>query len=243
MTIGNLPIVIVRSPRAGAAIIAVAAMTLHLCFPSSADAQARGHAADGAGVAVLPTKPKQADQGLATGAGSTGIDSHTHLSREGGFERRLWIDNGRLAEFGDDGPPSIRTAAPDEVEAARRGSDAGIAGLKSQGGTARQAARQPSAAASGAAAKPVSPVFKDASGRLRALPGGVIVSFRQALAEVEARSTLEAAGLVPLRQIGERMWLVDSPSGIASLDLANRLQEEGQFGFAQPNWWQPKATK
>jgi hypothetical protein len=123
------------------------------------------------------------------------------------------------------------------VEAARRGSDAAQAGLKSRTG-------QPSAAgASASAAQAVSPVFKDAGGRLRALPGGVIVSLRQPLAADEARAVLEAAGLVPLRQIGERMWLVDSPAGIATLELANRLQEEGRFGFAQPNWWQPKVTK
>ena len=234
-----MTIAILRSPRAGAEALALVAATVLLSVPGPALAQARGHAAEGAGIAVLPAKPKAADPAIAAGAGSPVNDSHTHLSREGGIERRLWIDNRHIAEFGDDGAPAIRVAAPDEVEAARRGSDATQAGLKSQA----QSARQSPAAAPGAAVKPVSPVFKDTGGRLRALPGGVIVSFKQPLADEEARSTLEAAGLVPLRQIGERMWLVDSPAGIASLELANRLQEEGRFGFAQPNWWQPKVTK
>ena len=51
------------------------------------------------------------------------------------------------------------------------------------------------------------------------------------------------AGLTPLRQSGERMWLVESPVGIASLDLANRLGTSGEFEFVQPNWWQPRTTK
>jgi hypothetical protein len=254
--IGNFPIgafsvAMLPGRRAGVMLLSMAAVSLQLCLSSPVLAQARSHAAEGAGRTELPVKPKAADPGVAGGAGNSGIASgassemgdHTHLSREGGMERRLWLENGRIAEFGADGAPSIRAAAPGEVEAARHGSDAQQAGLKNQGDAARQAAGQPSAAAPGAAAKPVSPVFKDASGRLRALPGGVIVAFRQALAEEEARSALEAAGLVPLRQIGERMWMVDSPAGIASLELANRLQADGQFGFAQPNWWQPKATK
>jgi hypothetical protein len=173
----------------------------------------------------------------------------THVTREGGVERRLWIDTGRVAEFDSDGAPAIRAAAVGEVEAIRRGgsTDAKASAFKDQ--AQDQAHRKQdqapagSAMTGGAAGKPVSPVFRDASGRPRALPGGVIVSLKQALAEEDAQAALAAAGLVPLRRIGERMWLVESPPGIESLEMANRLQEEGRFGFAQPNWWQPKATK
>jgi len=219
---------VARRGTVGALLAAIAA-ALHPGVAAPALAQVRAHQDHGAGAAGLPAKPAAA----AAAAGSP-----THVSREGGVERRLWIDSGRVAEFGSDGAPAIRAAAIGEVDAIRRGA----ARPDAASSTAKD---QPQAAGGtrNAGAKPVSPVFRDASGRPRALPGGVIVSFREPLPEDEARAALEAAGLAPLRQIGERMWLVDSPAGMASLELANRLHDEGRFGFAQPNWWQPKATK
>jgi hypothetical protein len=236
-----------RTPAGSGAAAAVAALvaaaSLQLAMAAPAIAQGRSHAAEGAGVSSLPAKPKAADPAVAgtpaaaatRGNGTPG--SHSHISREGGHERRLWIDSGRVVEFGDDGTPAIRAAAPGELDSIGRGGDAAAAGSKSLDPATGSPLHH---AASG---NPVSPVFRDASGRPRALPGGVIVSLKQPMADDQARSALEAAGLVPLRRIGERMWLVDSPAGIAALELANRLQEEGRFGFAQPNWWQPKATK
>ncbi len=47
------------------------------------------------------------------------------------------------------------------------------------------------------------------------------------------------------REIGGsgRVWLVATPAGLASLDLANRLHESGDFESASPNWWQFRARK
>jgi hypothetical protein len=83
----------------------------------------------------------------------------------------------------------------------------------------------------------------DASGHPRALPGGVIISLREDLPDAQAQAQLQAQGLTPVRRIGARMWLVESPVGIASLELANRLQASGRYDFVQPNWWQPRTTK
>ena len=69
------------------------------------------------------------------------------------------------------------------------------------------------------------------------------MALKQALPVDQATEQLQRAGLTPLRQIGERMWLVQSPVGVASLDLANRLAASGQFEFVQPDWWQPRTTK
>jgi hypothetical protein len=75
------------------------------------------------------------------------------------------------------------------------------------------------------------------------LPGGVIVALKTGLPPEQAREQLQAAGLEPLRQIGEKMWLVQSPVGLASLELAQRLDGDARFDFAQPNWWHPRTTK
>jgi hypothetical protein len=91
-----------------------------------------------------------------------------------------------------------------------------------------------------------SPLFVE-NGRHRALPGGLIVSLKQALNEQDAREQLVARGLVPVRMIqGDaqgRNWIVASPSGIESLTIANRLHESGVFASVAPNWWTELSKK
>ncbi|RPH42422.1 MAG: hypothetical protein EHM87_16835 [Burkholderiales bacterium] len=103
-------------------------------------------------------------------------------------------------------------------------------------------------AGSGGALKDVSPslqspVFRDEGGRLRALPGGVVVMTRSPLDEPAARALLASHDARPTRRLGERAWLVESAAGLASLELANRLAATGAFDAAQPNWWVERALK
>ena len=92
-----------------------------------------------------------------------------------------------------------------------------------------------------------SPVFRDPSSpgaAPRALPGGVIVIVREADA-ARARELLASKGLKPLRPVGAAgtAWVVEAAPGMPSLELANRLQEGGDFAGASPNWWRPRALK
>jgi hypothetical protein len=90
---------------------------------------------------------------------------------------------------------------------------------------------------------PNSQVFKDGATR-RALPGGVIVTFAGSLSDDQAISQLKSKGLEPLRRIGSsESWLVASPSGLASLEMANQLHESKAFAAAQPNWWSERTKK
>jgi hypothetical protein len=88
-----------------------------------------------------------------------------------------------------------------------------------------------------------SPVLRDESGRARALPGGVVVTFADATDEALARALLAAQGAPAARPLSPRAWLVESPAGLASLELANRLAATGAFAGAQPNWWLERALK
>jgi hypothetical protein len=88
-----------------------------------------------------------------------------------------------------------------------------------------------------------SPVLRDESGRARALPGGVVVTFADATDEAAARALLAAHGAPAARPLSPRAWLVESPAGLASLELANRLAATGAFAGAQPNWWVERALK
>ena len=75
---------VARRGTVGALLAAIAA-ALHPGVAAPALAQVRAHQDHGAGAAGLPAKPAAA----AAAAGSP-----THVSREGGVERRLWIDSG-----------------------------------------------------------------------------------------------------------------------------------------------------
>lgn len=205
-------------------------VALQLLAPASAASQPLRHHEGNGAAATAASKPE---------LGQSKNASPSHVVNEGGVERALWLDTGRVAAFGKAGrdQPEIRAAQPGElVESGRIGTADAKSGLTIE---------QATPAASGPVTSPaqVSPVFLDASGRARALPGGVIVALKQALPDAQALEQLQAAGLTPLRRIGERMWLVESPAGIESLNLANRLHAQGRFDFVQPDWWHPRTTK
>lgn len=88
-------------------------------------------------------------------------------------------------------------------------------------------------------------VLRDAQGRPRTLPGGIIVTLRGEPSEGEARTALVARGLQPVRPVGagHRTWLVASGPGLSSLELANRLHESGAFESVQPNWREERVRK
>lgn len=189
-------------------------------------------------LAVADPAPAAGDvpgpQSTGSGSGATMKSSPSRVVTEGGVERPLWLDTGRVIEFNKPGTsrPVIRPAEAGEP---------GVLPTAVAPGSAP--ASKSDAGGTGKDSTEVSPVFLDATGQPRGLPGGVIVSLRQELPEAQARARLQDAGLTPLRQLGARMWLVDSPVGVASLDLADRLQADDRFEFAQPNWWRPRATK
>jgi hypothetical protein len=88
-----------------------------------------------------------------------------------------------------------------------------------------------------------SPVLRDESGRLRALPGGVLVVLDAVRDEASARELFARYGVVSARPVAGRTWLVDAPAGLGSLELANRLAATGAFASAQPNWWVERVRK
>lgn len=88
-----------------------------------------------------------------------------------------------------------------------------------------------------------SPVLRDESGRARALPGGVVVTFAGAPDDAAARALLARHGETAVRRLPSGAWLVETPAGLVSLEVANRLAASGAFASAQPNWWVERALK
>jgi hypothetical protein len=109
--------------------------------------------------------------------------------------------------------------------------------------TERRDVLQPAGSASAETRALISPVFRDESGGLRALPGGVIVSMRSPLDDAAAQRLFDQAGVAPARRLTDTLWLLQAPTGLPALQLANRLHDSGLFASAQPNWWAPRIRK
>ena len=135
---------------------------------------------------------------------------------DGGIRRPLWAESGVVADFS--GPTREKSA------------------VLSPSALAKSDTRRQSA------------VFRDHAqpgGPARALPGGVLIRFAPGTTPAQRQAALARHGLTVLRENGpgSDSWLIESPAGEASLALANRLHESGDFEAAAPNWWQPRQLK
>lgn len=83
----------------------------------------------------------------------------------------------------------------------------------------------------------VSEIFSESpegSGRLRSLPGGVIVSFTEG---VDPESWAVQNNLSLEKKLKPGVYLISSPSGRASLAKANEIAELDGVETVEPNWW------
>ncbi len=162
---------------------------------------------------------------VITGKRPAPTDSSTHQTKsealywyDGQRRRQVVTDSSRVAHFGTDRQAGGAPALIDADSSAAKS-----AGIN------------------------VSPVLLDAnSGRLAgALPGGVMMHTRMSLTPAQAQRLAESFGASSVRPIGASgtLWRVDAPTGLASLELANRIHESGQVEQASPDWWRPRQLK
>jgi len=83
-----------------------------------------------------------------------------------------------------------------------------------------------------------SPVFGEEQGRLRALPGGVIVRLAPALQGRKANEWFRSRQLSakPLSTL-PGTYVVETPPGLAALELSKQLGTSPEVVQAEPNWW------
>lgn len=84
-----------------------------------------------------------------------------------------------------------------------------------------------------------SPVFGEEQGQLRALPGGVIVRLVPALSGQKADDWFRARRLsaTPLSAL-PGTYKVDTPAGLAALEVSKQLGALPEVVEAVPDWWQ-----
>lgn len=93
-----------------------------------------------------------------------------------------------------------------------------------------------------------SPLFKE-GGQFKALPGGIIVSFKPEVSESEIQSLCEIYKLKLKKKLSPEgvaeVWLIETPSGLESLRLSNDFIENHSniVANSRPNFWQPINTR
>lgn len=147
----------------------------------------------------------------------------------GNSVRSFTLDEQHVLQLaGEDSPRTrVRKASNTEQKALKR-----LKGVDGRGGLE-----------TGQGSASVSPVLRDAAGRAFGLPGGLIVTFKEDVDEDEARTRLQAAGLVPQHQITPGIWAVESPAGLETIEMANKANASGEFADVSPNWWTKRALK
>jgi hypothetical protein len=94
----------------------------------------------------------------------------------------------------------------------------------------------------------LTPVFvrgQTASGRLMALPGGVLVKFKPDWTREQVDAWVASRGFAKARAMdfGKNWFRIDTLPGAASLSAANAIFESGEVLAASPNWWMQTSAK
>lgn len=161
---------------------------------------------------------------------------------DGQQQRTLHLDDSLIADFN-----------PQSESAAKAAKNTGLSADKTVGGarlwklsTGTTATALTSVKAKNQSGS-FSPVFRDAqaSSRLMALPGNVIVQFASDWDEARIEQWVSDQGqaIDSKASFGINFYILKTPPGIASLQIANSLFETGEVLMASPNWWQQKYPK
>ena len=93
-----------------------------------------------------------------------------------------------------------------------------------------------------------SPVFSDhpkGHGQLRALPGGIFITFQPGTSLEDKENFIQENNLVLKAKMlkDESIWQVESESGAKTLEKINSIQWNEHIKDISPNWWAQFKTK
>ena len=167
---------------------------------------------------------------------------------DGEQERQVWLNPDLMAEFGagkgSAAKSSVKSVYADAVQVPKRfgsvniwrlgagtGSDAAIAKLSTAGQPGKY-----------------SPVLHDgpsSTGRMRALPGNIIVYLDPAWnnESVNAWAAGHQFEIVKKLEIGPNIYVIRTGPGLEALNIANTLYKSGEVVAAFPDWWEEKTTR
>lgn len=195
----------------------------------------------------IPPPPPPQKPDAAPGKGSTPATpaGETYTWHDGTRTHTLFLSPNTIAEFGvpaNDNATPLKRAVP-AAQALKRAGGAQLwrlgSGTNATAAIRDALAKQPTAK--------VSPVFTDraGAGRMRALPGNVIVYLPPDWNEAAVQAWAQQQGVVIDRKldIGKNAYVIKTAPGLPALETANRLHASGEVVRAFPDWWQETSTR
>ena len=165
---------------------------------------------------------------------------------DGDREQQVWLNPGVVAEFNPDpmGESSVKSAnaAARVLPTKHKQSAVRLWQVDNAGGVATRSLK-----ASHPQGK-YSAVLHDgpsSSGRMRALPGNIIVYLDPQWDEAAIHNWLTKRKLEVVKklEIGPNIYVIKTGPGLEALDTANALYRSGEVKAAFPDWWQEVTTR
>lgn len=165
---------------------------------------------------------------------------------DGSTAHQVWLNPNLVAEFNPStkGGEAVKSVSPAATQLTTKRSMGAVRIWKLGSGGGSVAARSFSAVHPSGA---YSPVFHDdaGGGRMRALPGNVIVYLNPNWDSAAIYDWLAKRKLQTLKKlnIGKNVFVIQSGPGLEALNLANELQLSGEVVSAKPDWWKEVSTR
>ncbi|GMR21140.1 MAG: hypothetical protein BMS9Abin36_1739 [Gammaproteobacteria bacterium] len=158
---------------------------------------------------------------------------------DGDKKRSITVNSNVIAEFGRG-----ESVVKDVISGARDVTPKVPAGARlwdvSEGGGAAKAME----AVSNIKASPVFHDGRSTSTSRRALPGGIIVTFKDGWDAQRVQDWAKSRNLtIESKMNFGNIYVIATDVGMSALTLANQIHESGEVVSAQPNWWKEITTR
>ena len=172
--------------------------------------------------------------------------AQSYVWYDGDRERQVWLNPQIVAEFypSTQGEGSVKSIAPAAMIVRTKHKQASVRLWQldntADGATRNLKVRHPQGK--------YSAVLHDgpsSNGRMRALPGNIIVYLNPQWSTGDVNGWLRAHKLEVVKKlaIGPNIYVIKTEPGMEALDTANALYKSGEVKAAFPDWWQEVTTR
>jgi hypothetical protein len=185
------------------------------------------------------SEPKQA-------AGQSAPLTQSHVWYDGDREQQVWLNPQVVAEFepSAQGENSVKSINPSAMVISTKHKHAGIR-LWQLDNSDETAVRNLKTVHPQGKYSAVMHDGQSSGGRMRALPGNIIVYLNPQWSEAEVNSWIGTHKLeiVKRLEIGPNIYVIKTGPGLEALNTANALYRSGEVKAAFPDWWQEVSTR
>jgi len=172
--------------------------------------------------------------------------TQSYIWYDGDREQKVWLNPQVVAEFNpsSEGESLVKSINPAAMIVPTKHKQATIR-LWQMDNTADAATRNLKARLPQGRFSAVLHDGPSSGGRMRALPGNIIVYLNPQWSEAEVSSWLAAHKLAVVKKlaIGPNIYVIKTGPGMEALDTANTLYRSGEVKAAFPDWWQEVVTR